>query len=206
MFESCSGGGGRFDAGILYYMPQTWTSDDTDAVERLFIQYGTSVPYPPASMDAHVSAVPNHQVGRKTSLTLRGHVAMSGNFGYELDLSRMSEEELEEMKQQVAFIKANRLLTQQGRFTRLASPFEGALVAWQFSNEDQSELMVCIFRRYAHANDGNAFVRLQDVDVCAWYVDDEGVRYHGSALQNIGLIPQFPFGDAASQILRLHKI
>ena len=83
LFESCSGGGGRFDPGILYYMPQTWTSDDTDAVERLFIQYGTSMVYPPITMAAHVSAVPNHQVHRSTSLDMRGHEAM-GNLGYEL--------------------------------------------------------------------------------------------------------------------------
>jgi len=206
LFESCSGGGGRFDAGMLYYMPQTWTSDDTDAVERLFIQYGTSVAYPTASMGAHVSAIPNHQVGRNTSLTLRGHVAMSGNFGYELDLSKLSQAELDEMKAQVAFIKANRVLTQQGRFTRLASPFEGALVAWQFASEDQSELLVCMFRRYAHANDGNVFVRLQDVDVNSVYEDEEENRYHGSALKQIGLIPKFPFADAASRILKLRRV
>ena len=131
---------------------------------------------------------------------------MSGNFGYELDLSKLSQEELDVMKAQVAFIKANRVLTQQGRFTRLASPFEGALVAWQFASEDQSELLVCMFRRYAHANDGNVFVRLQDVDVNSVYEDEEGNRYHGSALKQIGLIPKFPFGDAASQILKLRRV
>ncbi|MBP3647995.1 MAG: alpha-galactosidase [Clostridia bacterium] len=206
LFESCSGGGGRFDAGMLYYMPQTWTSDDTDAVERLFIQYGTSIPYPPASMGAHVSAVPNHQVLRNTSLTMRGHVAMSGNFGYELDLSKMTENELEEMKAQVAFIKANRKLTQQGRFTRLASPFDGSLVAWQFTSEDQSELLLCMFRRYIHANEENHFIRIQDVDENAWYEDEECRRYHGSVLKSIGLLPKFPLGDGVSQILKLHKV
>src|SRR5690606_14670021 len=92
LFESCSGGGGRFDPGMLYYMPQTWTSDDTDGVERLKIQYGTSIVYPVSTMGAHVSAVPNHQVGRKTSLEFRGDVAMSGNFGYELDLTTFTPE------------------------------------------------------------------------------------------------------------------
>ena len=87
LFESCSGGGGRFDPGMLYYMPQTWTSDNSDAVSRLKIQYGTSMVYPTSTMGAHVSAVPNHQVHRMTSLDMRGHVAMSGNFGYELDLN-----------------------------------------------------------------------------------------------------------------------
>lgn len=206
LFESCSGGGGRFDAGMLYYMPQTWTSDDTDAVERLFIQYGTSVPYPPASMGAHVSAVPNHQVVRTTSLKMRGHVAMSGNFGYELDLSRLTEEELNEMKGQIAFVKANRQLTQQGRFTRLASPFEGAIAAWQFASDDQSELLICLFRRYIHANEENKFVRIRDVDEKAWYKDTDGQMYHGSALKNIGILPKFPLGDGSSQMIRLHRV
>ena len=98
LFESCSGGGGRFDPGMLYYMPQTWTSDNTDAISRLKIQYGTSIVYPVSTMGAHVSAVPNHQVHRETSLEMRGDVAMSGNFGYELDLTRFTEEEKKSSK------------------------------------------------------------------------------------------------------------
>lgn len=101
LFESCSGGGGRFDAGMLYYMPQIWTSDDTDPIERLYIQYGTSLVYPVSAMGAHVSAIPNHQSGRKTPLATRGCVAMSGNLGYELDLGAFTEEEKKEVKQQV---------------------------------------------------------------------------------------------------------
>ena len=93
LFESCSGGGGRFDPGMLYYMPQTWTSDNTDAIERLKIQYGTSLVYPNVSMGCHVSAIPNHQVHRMTPLNTRGVVAMSGNFGYELDITKLSYEE-----------------------------------------------------------------------------------------------------------------
>lgn len=206
LFESCSGGGGRFDAGMLYYMPQTWTSDDSDAVERLSIQYGTSVAYPPAAMGAHVSAVPNHQVGRVTSLAFRGHVAMSGNFGYELDLTALSSEELDEMKEQILFIKKHRRLTQQGRFTRLASPFEGYITAWQFASVDQDELLVCMFRRYAKAGAENEFIRIRDVDVNAWYEDEDGKHYHGSALKQIGLLPHFPFGDASSRIVHLRKV
>ncbi|KAF9109849.1 hypothetical protein BGX30_008208, partial [Mortierella sp. GBA39] len=100
LFESCSGGGGRFDPGLLYYMPQTWTSDNTDAVSRLRIQYGTSIVYPVSAMGSHISAVPNHQVGRSTPLDMRGYVAMSGNFGYELDLTKFTEEEKEVVKRQ----------------------------------------------------------------------------------------------------------
>ena len=206
LFESCAGGGGRFDAGILYYMPQTWTSDDTDAVERLFIQYGTSMAYPPAAMGAHVSAVPNHQVGRVTSLTMRGHVAMSGNFGYELDLTRLPEEELAQMKEQIALVKQVRHLTQQGRFTRLASPFEGDYAAWQFASEDQGEVLVLLFRRFARANGVHPFIRVRDVDENGWYVDQNGRRYHGSALKNLGLMADFSgMADAASLLFYLRR-
>lgn len=205
LFESCSGGGGRFDPGMLYYMPQTWTSDDTDAVERLFIQYGTSIPYPPSAMGAHVSAVPNHQVGRSTTLKMRADVAMSGNFGYELDLSLLSEEELSQMQQQIAMVKQIRRLTQQGRFTRLLSPYEGPLAAWQFASEDQQELFVCIFRRYASANPAHTYVRVTDIDESACYADDQGKRYHGGALKYAGLLAEFPQSDAASTCLHLRK-
>src|SRR5690606_8887033 len=124
LFESCSGGGGRFDPGMLYYMPQTWTSDNTDAITRLKIQYGTSIVYPVSAMGAHVSAVPNHQVGRVTPLETRGHVALSGNFGYELDLTKFTEEEKEVVKAQIALYKDVRHLVQFGDFYRLLSPFE----------------------------------------------------------------------------------
>ncbi|QYR23316.1 alpha-galactosidase [Paenibacillus sp. sptzw28] len=139
LFESCSGGGGRFDPGMLYYMPQTWTSDNTDAVSRLKIQYGTSIVYPISSMGAHVSDVPNHQVGRMTPLKTRGDVAMSGNFGYELDLTRFTEAEKEEVKRQIAMVKELRELTQNGHFYRLLSPFEGEETAWMFVSPDRSE-------------------------------------------------------------------
>ena len=209
LFESCSGGGGRFDPGMLHYMPQTWTSDDSDAVERLFIQYGTSMAYPVSSMGAHVSAVPNHQVGRVTTLEMRGHVAMSGNFGYELDLSSLGDEELAMMKDQVAFVKEIRALTQQGRFTRLVSPFEGRFAAWQFSSEDQSEILVCLFRRYAAANSPMQFVKIPDIDEKRWYVDQDGREYHGSVLKHVGVRPVFEgpgakrMEDAASVIFHL---
>lgn len=107
LWEGCSGGGGRFDAGLLYYMPQSWTSDNTDAVERINIQYGTSLAYPISAMTAHVSAVPNHQTGRVTSLKTRGDVAMGGVFGYELDLTKLSSEEKQEVAAQVEFYKKN---------------------------------------------------------------------------------------------------
>lgn len=153
LFESCSGGGGRFDPGMLFYMPQTWTSDNTDAVERLAIQYGTSIVYPASSMGAHVSAVPNHQVDRITSLAIRGDVAMSGNFGYELDLTKFSESESRLAARQIAQYKEIRTLVQQGEMYRLLSPFEGSgETAWMFVSEDQTEAFVAYFRVLAKPN------------------------------------------------------
>ena len=140
LFESCSGGGGRFDAGMLYYMPQTWTSDDSDAVERLKIQYGTSFVYPASAMGAHVSASPNHQVSRVTTLSMRGDVALGGNFGFELDLSRLTPEELEDARLYVEKVKKVRSLTQNGVFTRLISPFNGSnFASWQFAEVQFAE-------------------------------------------------------------------
>ena len=137
LFESCAGGGGRFDPGMLAYAPQAWTSDDTDAVERLAIQWGTSMAYPLSSMAAHVSAVPNHQVGRITPLATRAAVAFFGVFGYELDPTTMSVDERREVAGQVAFYKRWRKVFQQGRFVRLRSPFEGDgnEVAWMVVSE-----------------------------------------------------------------------
>lgn len=146
LFESCSSGGGRFDPGMLYYMPQTWTSDDTDGVERLKIQYGTSLVYPISAIGAHVSDVPNHQVGRLTPFSFRGDVAMSGNFGYELDLTKLTEQEKEAVKLQVVNYKEMHQLVQQGDLYRLKSPFEGNETAWMFVSEDKTEAVVFYFR------------------------------------------------------------
>jgi len=145
-------------------MPQTWTSDDTDAIERLKIQYGTSLVYPISSMGSHVSAVPNHQVHRITSLTTRGHVAMSGNFGYELDLSKLADEEKAEVARQVEEYKEIRGLVQQGDFYRLLSPFEGNETAWQFVSADKSEAYAIYARTLAIPNGPLARLRLKGLD------------------------------------------
>ncbi len=169
LFESCSGGGGRFDPGMLYYMPQTWTSDNTDAVSRLKIQYGTSLVYPIVSMGAHVSAVPNHQVDRSTSMKMRGDVAMSGNLGYELDLTKLTNEEKEIVKEQVSAYKEIRSLIQFGEFYRLMSPFEGNQTAWMFTNKDKSEVIVYYFRVLAEPAAPMTFLRLKGIDVTKQY-------------------------------------
>ncbi|MCP3779511.1 alpha-galactosidase [Paenibacillus sp. MZ03-122A] len=146
LFESCSSGGGRFDAGMLYYMPQTWTSDNTDAICRLKIQWGTSLVYPPITMGAHVSTVPNHQVGRITPLETRGYVAMAGNLGYELDLTTLTAEEKEIVKKQIALYKEMRSLIQFGNFYRIINPFDENEAAWSFVSEDQTEMAASYFK------------------------------------------------------------
>lgn len=137
LFEGCSGGGVRFDPGILYYMPQIWTSDDTDAIERLKIQYGTSIVYPAITMGAHVSAVPNHQVRRITPLRTRRYVAMSGAFGYELDLTKLSEEKKRIIKEQVELYKRIWYIVQEGDMYRLISLFEENAASWMFVTFDK---------------------------------------------------------------------
>lgn len=188
LFESCSGGGGRFDPGMLYYMPQTWTSDDTDAVERLKIQYGTSIVYPLSAIGAHVSAVPNHQVQRITSLDMRGHVAMFGNFGYELDLTKMTTEEKELVKEQVAEYKELRKLVQHGNFYRLLSPFEGNETAWSVVSADQQEAYIGYYKVLAEANVGCRTLKIKGLNPEFKYqlVGTEKT-YDGDFLMHIGI-------------------
>ncbi len=206
LFESCSGGGGRFDAGMLYYMPQTWTSDDTDAVERLKIQYGTSFSYPASAMGAHISAVPNHQTSRVTSMRMRGDVAMSGNFGYELDLSKLSDEDIAVAAEYVEKVKKLRGVLQKGEFTRLVSPFEGNYCAWQFVSEDEEQVIACCFRRMSNPKGGAQFVQLKGLDANATYVNEEtGEEISGAALMHIGIITKYPRGDYASVTYTFNK-
>ncbi|WP_066372496.1 alpha-galactosidase [Neobacillus fumarioli] len=208
LFESCSGGGGRFDPGILYYMPQTWTSDNTDAVSRLKIQYGTSMVYPIVTMGAHVSAVPNHQVNRITSLDMRGAVAMSGNLGYELDLTKLSAIEQEIVKQQVARYKEIRNLIQFGDFYRLLSPFEGNETAWVFANQDQTEVMAFYFSVLAEPASPLKYLKLMGVDVKKKYqlIGTDHV-YGGDELAYVGLsIPAELNGDFQSYIWHFREI
>ena len=202
LFESCSGGGGRFDPGMLYYMPQTWTSDDTDAVERLKLQYGTSLVYPASSMGAHVSAVPNHQTGRVTSLRMRGDVALAGNFGFELDLTKMSAADLAEAADLVARVKAYRDLTRTGTFWRLLSPFEGPDTAWSFVSEDRREVLFCAYRSLSVPNSAPLRVRLRGLIPDACYFSDDGAKYNGAVLMNHGVTVRLR-GDFSSFVLHL---
>ncbi|WP_179393868.1 alpha-galactosidase [Lacticaseibacillus absianus] len=199
LFESCSGGGGRFDAGMLYYMPQTWTSDNTDAVDRLGIQYGTSLLYPPVTMGSHVSAVPNAQNGRQTSLSMRASVAMSANFGYELDLTELTDHELTTLGEQIAFYKRHRQLIQFGTFYRLYSPFDdGALTGWGMVDTPRSQAIFFIFTTHAQAHPRLDVVRFKGLAADQHYTVSglTGV-FTGSELMHVGfyLDPAAYYGD-----------
>jgi alpha-galactosidase len=166
LFESCAGGGGRFDPGILAFAPQGWTSDGSDAVERLAIQWGTSLVYPLSSMGAHVSAAPNHQVGRITPLTMRAAVAFFGVFGYELDPTAFSEAERSYVAAQVAFYKRWRELFQRGRFVRLVSPFDGDgnETAWMVVANDRRAAIAAHYRVLNRARAGRRRILLRGLD------------------------------------------
>jgi len=166
LFESCAGGGGRFDPGLLAFAPQAWTSDDTDAAERLAIQWGTSIVYPLSSMAGHVSAVPNHQVGRITPLATRAAVAFFGVFGYELDPTRLTDAERGEVADQVAFYRQHRDVFQRGRFVRLDGPFEGDRdrVGWMVVAEDRRRAVVGAYRILNRPSPGPERLRLRGLD------------------------------------------
>lgn len=207
LFESCSSGGGRFDPGMLYYMPQTWTSDNTDAVERLKIQYGTSLVYPVSTIGAHISAVPNHQVHRETSLKFRGDVAMSGNFGYELDLTQFTDAEKIQVKEQVAMYKEHRSLIQKGDLFRLRSPFQGNETSWMFVSEDRCEAIVFYFQVLAKPNPATDVLQLRGLDHSYTYeVSGESGHvgsFHGDRLMQAGLIIPPLTGDYTSVWFKL---
>jgi alpha-galactosidase len=202
LFEGCASGGGRFDPGMLFYTPQIWTSDNTDAISRLFIQYGTSLVYPACTMGAHVSAVPNHQTGRNTPLETRGNVAMSGVFGYEMDLNVLNEEEKVEIKRQIEQYKNYRDLVQHADMYRLRSPYEGDVCAVIYVNEDKTEAFVSCTRLLCKA----ALLRfdrlkLQGLDKDKIYeVIGENLVLTGSELMKIGLDYSELKTDFASKI------
>ncbi|POP34996.1 alpha-galactosidase [Lactonifactor longoviformis] len=190
LFESCASGGARFDPGMLYYAPQTWTSDDTDAMERVKIQYGTSYVYPVSAMGAHVSEVPNQQVGRSTPLSTRANAAMFGIFGYEMDLNKLTPEEKELVKQQITFVKEHRKLVMQGSFYRLSSPFEDNDGAWMLVSEDKKEALVGYYRMSGVPNGPWKRLCLIGLDKDRKYTinkNKEGL-YGGDELMNAGMV------------------
>lgn len=205
LFEGCSGGGGRFDAGMLYYCPQIWCSDDTDAYERTKIQYGTSFFYPVSAVGSHVSAVPNHQTGRVTSLEARAVTAMSGSFGYELDLNTLSHDEKQEVKEQIVRFKKDGPLIHNGLYYRLSDSLNDKYALWGFVSEDKKEVLVhgVIFRTEPNRTQYLAKLRglLPDTN---YRLAENGEVYKGSALMNGGILLPKSWGDYAS--IEMHFI
>ena len=218
LFEGCAGGGGRFDAGMLAYFPQIWCSDDTDAIERLSIQYGTSFGYPVSAMGAHVSACPNHQTGRSVPLGTRAVVAMSGTFGYELDLNRLTKSECEEVRTQIARMDRWSSLIQSGDLYRISAPESGNdFTAWQFVSPDGSEALLDLVVTHPRAGAAFPHLRLRGLMSSALYQLDEvvytgcqdtpdahgkpgpislqGMTLSGSFLMYAGLVLPKLFGD-----------
>ena len=197
LFEGCAGGGGRFDAGMLCYCPQIWCSDDTDAIHRIKIQYGTSFGYPPCTMGSHVSASPNHQTGRSTPLSTRAVVAMAGTFGYELDLQKLTDAEKEMVKIQIAQYKQLQPLLLEGRCERLTDAVtDTCFTAWQFTAPDRSRAAVSVVVIDPQANPWPIHVRLRGLDPQALYHESLTERvYTGAALCHAGLTLPILQGD-----------
>ena len=197
LFEGCAGGGGRFDAGMLCYCPQIWCSDDTDAIHRIKIQYGTSFGYPPCAMGSHISASPNHQTGRSTLLSTRAVVAMAGTFGYELDLQKLTADEKEMVKAQIVRYKQLQPLLLEGRCERLTDAVtDTCFTAWQFTAPDRSRAAVSVVVIDPQANPWPIHVRLRGLDPQALYYESLTERvYTGAALCHAGLTLPIMQGD-----------
>lgn len=206
LLEGCSGGGGRFDAGMLYYAPQIWCSDNTDAIERLRIHYGTSFGYPMSSVSAHVSVCPNHQNGRVTPFKTRGICAMQGSFGYELDLSKLSEEDKAEARRQITVYNENWELFQSGSYYRLNLPMENHdYTAWSYVSKDQRKASLSVIYTDLHGNPKPVRVKLKGLKKDASY-DVDGTVYTGTALMRGGLLIPKPSCNYDSYMVCIHEI
>ena len=195
LFEGCAGGGGRFDAGMLAYHPQIWCSDNTDAIARLSIQEGTSYGYPASAVGAHVSACPNHQTGRTAPFGTRAAVAMAGTFGYELDPARLSEEEREEVRRQIAFFHRVEDLVREGDHYRLTGPENGRFTAWQFVSEDRTESLFTLVLTEPEGNPRPLHIRLKGLDPARRYRLTE-IEYAGCRYQTEEKLPELLSGAA----------
>jgi len=207
LIEGCSGGGGRFDAGMLYYTPQIWCSDNTDAIDRLRIQYGTSFGYPASCVGAHVSVCPNEQNGRITPFNTRSVVAMSGTFGYELNPETLSEEDREEIHRQIAARNKFARLIHEGSYHRLTSPFDGECAAWAFVSEDLNEALLNVVNLEIRGNRPVTYVRMRGLQSGAMYRDEESGRvYSSDALMCAGLPMPAPKGEYGALQIHFTKI
>lgn len=196
LWEGCSGGGGRFDMGMLYYTPQIWCSDNTDAIDRIRIQYGTSFGYPLSTIASHVSAVPNHQTGRITNMDTRGIVAMTGAFGYELDLNKLSCEEQGQIKKQIEKYHELAELASAGDYYRLSNPFQDEYCAWMIADSKKESVLLSLVMLESHGNMPVAYVKLTGLNPEYVYQDKEtGMQYTGLALMENGLPVSLRMGE-----------
>ncbi|MCD8018364.1 MAG: alpha-galactosidase, partial [Clostridiales bacterium] len=203
LLENCSGGGARFDAGMLYYSPQIWCSDDTDCIERLAVQEGTAMVYPVSSMGAHVSVCPNHILGRVTPFETRGDVALLGTFGYELDLTKLSDEDKEQVKTQIAHYHQYNDLIREGDYYRLASFDETRYYdAWMVVDKAGEKALVFYVQVYAKPNVRSHFLRLRGLNADRKYVMD-GKEYSGSVLMQAGICIPSLKGDYVSRLFEM---
>ena len=204
LIESCSGGGGRFDAGMLYYTPQIWTSDNTDAIDRAKIQCGTSVVYPLSCISAHVSVCPNHQTKRTLPFSTRGNVALTGAFGYELDITKLTEEERHLVKVQITFYNKWKKVIATGDFYRLVNPFlQENYCATEIVSNDKNKVIVTfvVLRAKFHTMIN---IKLKGLDADKKYICEQtGREYYGSTLMNAGLqfSERYYFRDGHSKLL-----
>jgi alpha-galactosidase len=206
LFESCASGGGRTDPGMLAYMPQTWVSDDTDAFERIKIQHGTSIVYPPISIEVHVSASPNHQIHRSTPMMTRLHAGMAANFGFEIDASKLSEQERGMIKANIELYKEIRPIVQFGKFYRLLNPFEGNETAWIYVNEDKSKAVLFYFKKMAGCHEPFKILKLKGLDPKRKYsLVGFGQTFSGDTLMNAGMNTPGVIGDFGSSMIRLYS-
>ncbi len=208
LLENCSGGGARFDAGMLYYSPQIWCSDDTDAIERLSIQQGTSMVYPLCSMGAHVSDCPNHTVGRTTPFRTRGHVALAGTFGYELDVTKIPAEDRAMIPEQVAMYHKYNDLVRTGDYYRIANYSENRQFdCYEVVSKDQSEVLVTMVEVMRRANFKSRRIRLKGLQPDAVYErEDTKERYTGDVLMYAGVQCPDTWGDYISNLMHFVKV
>ena len=207
LFEGCSAGGGRFDAGVLAYMPQIWTSDNSDAIARLKMQYSTSMCYPVYSISSHVTASPNHQCGRVTSLKTRADVAYCGTFGYELDVTKMSDEEFEEIKAQIKFEKRIQDLMCNGDLYRLINPYETNYCSWEVVSKDKKHIFVMACKVLAVAQTKSEKVKLQGLDTNKQYRNIfTGKVYSGDFLMYHGIRANYEMKDFSTVVFEFAEI
>ena len=202
LFENCSGGGARFDPGMLYYSPQIWCSDNTDAVERLMIQEGSALIYPLSVIGAHVSDCPNHSVGRVTPFETRGHVALAGTFGYELDITKIPEEDRALIPEQTATYNKYRHLIQQGEYYRIASYRENHKYdCWALSSQDKKEVLVTYVQVLGVPNSHSRKVFLRGFDPKVTYrLEGTEETYTGEMLMKGGFLMKDFWGDFKSRL------